>query len=108
MVLARPWIVGPILVVGCLAVPPAKDPKAEAPTEPPAASVPIPIPSRDPDQALVECPIATGKNQLCTDGLLCTNDANGCEKCTCREDLESNGKTREPSPGMDPRDRELE
>lgn len=103
------WIVALSLVAGCLAVPPAIDPKAESSPKPPAEpSVPIPTATRDADKSLVECPLATGKNQLCTQGLLCTNDANGCEKCTCREDLESNGKTREPSAGMDPRDRELE
>jgi hypothetical protein len=107
--LTRRWIFALSLVEGCLAVPPAVDPKATAPAEdPPSTAVPIPIPAQDPGKALVECPLVTGKNQLCTDGLSCTRDENGCEKCTCREDLENNGRTREPSPGMDPRDRELE
>ncbi len=109
--LANRWIVALALLAGCLAVPPAVEPRASAPSDAPASPpVPIPIPTPDQKQSssLVACPINTGKIQLCKRGLHCERDKYGCEQCICNEYLDGTAPTREPSPGMDPRDRELE
>lgn len=59
------------------AAPAQPDPAAAGPT------VPLPV-----SKSLHSCPLATGKHQACSLGLVCTRDRNGCEQCRCREQID--------------------
>jgi hypothetical protein len=92
-----------LLVTACLAVPPARAPE---PAPPPADPVKVPIPTsageREPG-ALTQCPLATGRGQACGGGLglVCTRDADGCERCECKPSPGTEGQTVDPD-DMDP------
>jgi hypothetical protein len=100
------WLVVVLVAAGCLTPPPAAAPEtgASAPAEP---STPVARPATS-SKPLVEkpkeCPLLDGSRQACREQLICQRDADGCEKCVCKEDLESDGSTVEPL-GLDPREK---